>query len=108
MAALSGSPLISRRPKYLISKSGRRRTYRSWVTNRAFKELSGVLAGVSTFRMDQERTPPGFCPEITHTSDWVRLPQRFPVRIEPAGTPPVALRIGQTVSVSMSQETEHA
>jgi RND family efflux transporter MFP subunit len=50
----------------------------------------------------------GLLPEISQTIDWVRLPQRFPVRIEPAGTPPVALRIGQTVSVSMSQETEHA
>jgi multidrug resistance efflux pump len=46
-------------------------------------------------------------PEISQTIDWVRLPQRFPVRIEPAGTPPVALRIGQTVSVAMSAETEH-
>jgi RND family efflux transporter MFP subunit len=49
----------------------------------------------------------GLLPEISQTIDWVRLPQRFPVRIEPAGTPPVALRIGQTVSVAMSAETEH-
>jgi RND family efflux transporter MFP subunit len=50
----------------------------------------------------------GLLPEISQTIDWVRLPQRFPVRIEPSGIPPVALRIGQTVSVSMSRETEHA
>jgi RND family efflux transporter MFP subunit len=50
----------------------------------------------------------GLLPEISQTIDWVRLPQRFPVRIEPSGVPPVALRIGQTVSVAMSPETEHA
>jgi multidrug resistance efflux pump len=50
----------------------------------------------------------GLLPEISQTIDWVRLPQRFPVRIEPSGVPPVALRIGQTVSVALTPETEHA
>jgi multidrug resistance efflux pump len=40
--------------------------------------------------------------------DWVRLPQRFPVRIEPSGATPVSLRIGQTVSVALTQEVEPA
>src|SRR3984885_8808021 len=48
----------------------------------------------------------GLLPEISQTIDWVRLPQRFPVRIEPSGVPPVALRIGQTVSVALTTETE--
>ena len=43
-------------------------------------------------------------PEISQTVDWVRLPQRFAVRIEPLGAPPVPLRIGQTVSVAMTPE----
>jgi multidrug resistance efflux pump len=43
-------------------------------------------------------------PEISQTVDWVRLPQRFAVRIEPVGVPPVPLRIGQTVSVAMTPE----
>src|ERR1700761_8326945 len=43
----------------------------------------------------------GLLPSISQTVDWVRLPQRFPVRIEPSGTPPIALRIGQTVSVAL-------
>jgi multidrug resistance efflux pump len=47
-------------------------------------------------------------PEISQTVDWVRLPQRFAVRIEPLGTPPVPLRIGQTVSVAMTPEFVHA
>jgi multidrug resistance efflux pump len=50
----------------------------------------------------------GLLPEISQTVDWVRLPQRFPVRIEPSGVPPIALRIGQTVSVALTPETEHA
>jgi multidrug resistance efflux pump len=47
-------------------------------------------------------------PAISQTVDWVRLPQRFAVRIEPLGAPPVPLRIGQTVSVSMRSEIEQA
>jgi len=41
-------------------------------------------------------------PSISQTVDWVRLPQRFAVRIQVAGRPPVPLRIGQTVYVSMT------
>ena len=50
----------------------------------------------------------GLLPSISQTVDWVRLPQRFPVRIEPSGVPPVPLRIGQTVSVSLAPEVDHA
>ena len=50
----------------------------------------------------------GLLPEISQTVDWVRLPQRFPVRIEPVGVPPVELRIGQTVSVSLTRAIEQA
>jgi multidrug resistance efflux pump len=38
---------------------------------------------------------------VSQTIDWVRLPQRFPVRIQITGKPPIPLRIGQTVSVSI-------
>jgi multidrug resistance efflux pump len=41
-------------------------------------------------------------PSINQTIDWVRLPQRFAVRIQVAGKSPVPLRIGQTVSVAMT------
>jgi multidrug resistance efflux pump len=40
-------------------------------------------------------------PEISQTIDWVQLPQRFAVRVKVVGTPPVPLRIGQTVSVAV-------
>ena len=49
----------------------------------------------------------GLLPSISQTVDWVRLPQRFPVRIEPSGVPPVPLRIGQTVSVALTPEVNH-
>lgn len=39
-------------------------------------------------------------PKVDQTIDWVRLPNRFPVRIQVTGTPPIPLRIGQTVSVA--------
>ena len=44
-------------------------------------------------------------PAVNQTVDWVRLPQRFPVRIEVEGVPLVPLRIGQTASVSMVAAT---
>ncbi len=45
-------------------------------------------------------------PPVSPTIDWVRLPQRFPVRIEVSGETPVPLRIGQTVSVAMTPSFE--
>ena len=38
-------------------------------------------------------------PIVSQTIDWVRRPNRFPLRIHVTGTSPVPLRIGQTVSV---------
>jgi multidrug resistance efflux pump len=46
-------------------------------------------------------------PSVSQTIDWVRLPQRFPVRINVLGNSPVPLLIGQTVSVAMMPEVEH-
>ena len=53
-------------------------------------------------------TSTNLLPAISQTVDWVRLPQRFPVRIQPVGRPPVSLRIGQTVSASMTSLVENA
>ena len=44
-------------------------------------------------------------PSINPTIDWIRLPQRFPVRIQVEGKTPVPLRIGQTASVSVIPES---
>ncbi len=40
-------------------------------------------------------------PNVPQTIDWVRLPNRFPVRVQVTGQPPVPLRIGQTASVAV-------
>ncbi|GAT33872.1 RND family efflux transporter, MFP subunit [Terrimicrobium sacchariphilum] len=42
-------------------------------------------------------------PQVSQTIDWVRLPNRFPVRIDVQGATPVPLRIGQTISVAVEQ-----
>ena len=49
-----------------------------------------------------ENASSGVLPVISPTIDWIRLPQRFAVRIEVVGDTPVPLRIGQTVSVAMT------
>ena len=48
----------------------------------------------------------GLLPSISQTIDWVRLPQRFAVRIKVVGRPPVPLRIGQTVYAAMTPMRE--
>ena len=47
-------------------------------------------------------------PSVNPTIDWIRLPQRFPVRIQVEGQTPVPLRIGQTVSVAVMPESQKA
>jgi multidrug resistance efflux pump len=46
-------------------------------------------------------------PSISQSIEWVRLPQRFAVRIQVLGRPPVRLRIGQTIYVAMTPVVEH-
>jgi hypothetical protein len=45
-------------------------------------------------------------PSVSQTIDWVRLPQRFAVRLRVVGRLPVPLRIGQTVYVAMTAMVE--
>jgi multidrug resistance efflux pump len=51
---------------------------------------------------DTGAASPDLLPAVPQTVDWVRLPQRFPVRVHVTGKPPVPLRIGQTVSVAVA------
>ena len=46
-------------------------------------------------------TSTGLLAAVNQTVDWVRLPQRFPVRVKIIGKPPIPLRIGQTVTVAV-------
>ena len=50
-------------------------------------------------------TSTGLLAAVNQTVDWVRLPQRFPVRIKITGKPPVPLRIGQTVTVAVAPDS---
>jgi RND family efflux transporter MFP subunit len=43
----------------------------------------------------------GLLAAVNQTVDWVRLPQRFPVRVQITGKPPIPLRIGQTVTIAV-------
>lgn len=43
----------------------------------------------------------GLLAAVNQTVDWVRLPERFPVRIRITGKPPIPLRIGQTVTAAV-------
>jgi multidrug resistance efflux pump len=49
-------------------------------------------------------------PSVSPTIDWVRLPERFPVRIQVANSGRTELRMGQTASVTISHgaRTENA
>ena len=51
-------------------------------------------------------TSTALLPAVDQTIDWVRLPQRFPVRLQVVGPTPMPLRIGQTVSVAIIPEFE--
>jgi multidrug resistance efflux pump len=57
--------------------------------------------GWGIFVQDGSSDSSGLLPAVSQTVDWVRLPQRFPVRIQLAPDPGLSLRIGQTVSVAM-------
>ena len=69
--------------------------------------LTGVVdsVGWGIYLDDGSVGPSNLLPTVSQTVDWVRLPQRFPVRIHVAANPDVPLRIGQTVSVTMIPET---
>jgi multidrug resistance efflux pump len=64
--------------------------------------FEGVVNSVAWGIFLQDGSTVELLPNVSQTIDWVRLPNRFPVRIAVTGQPPVPLRIGQTASVSVS------
>jgi multidrug resistance efflux pump len=50
----------------------------------------------------------GLLAAVNQTVDWVRLPERFPVRIRITGQPPIPLRIGQTVTAAVLPKSSPA
>jgi RND family efflux transporter MFP subunit len=66
-----------------------------------FEPFDGKVVSVAWGIFLQDGSTVDLLPVVSQTIDWVRLPNRFPVRIHVTGTPPVPLRIGQTVSVAV-------
>ena len=66
-----------------------------------FEPFEGEVVSVAWGIFLQDGSTVDLLPAVSQTIDWVRLPNRFPVRIHVTGTPPVPLRIGQTASVSI-------
>jgi len=79
------------------------------VMGRENHPFEGVVRSVGwgVFVQDgSDSTSTALLPSVSQTIDWVRPPQRFPVRIQVLASSPVPLRIGQTVSVAMTSEVE--
>jgi multidrug resistance efflux pump len=66
-----------------------------------FQPFEGEVVSVAWGIFLQDGSTVELLPTVSQTIDWVRLPNRFPVRIHVTGTPPVPLRIGQTASVAI-------
>jgi RND family efflux transporter MFP subunit len=62
--------------------------------------FEGEIESVAWGIFDPDGSTVDLLPRVSQTVDWVRLPNRFPVRIRVTGTPPLPLRIGQTVSIA--------
>ena len=63
--------------------------------------FDGTVVSIAWGIFLQDGATVDLLPDVAQTIDWVRLPNRFPVRIQLSGTAPMPLRIGQTVSVSI-------
>jgi len=69
----------------------------------AAEELNaGIREERERSHAQQEYQGTALLPSVSPTIDWVRLPQRFPVRIQVDSSAPTELRIGQTASVAIS------
>jgi multidrug resistance efflux pump len=63
--------------------------------------FAGEVVSVAWGIFLQDGSTVELLPDVSQTIDWVRLPNRFPVRVQVTGSPPIDLRIGQTASVSV-------
>ena len=65
--------------------------------------FEGEIESVAWGIFDPDGSTVDLLPRVSQTVDWVRLPNRFPVRIRVTGKPPLPLRIGQTISIATSR-----
>lgn len=68
----------------------------------ANRPFDGVVESVGWAIYLEDGATVELLPQIAQTVDWIRLPQRFPVRIKATGESPVPLRLGLTASVAVS------
>ncbi len=66
--------------------------------------FEGVIESVAWGIFEANGSTVQLLPQVGQTVDWVRLPNRFPVRIRVTGQSPIPLRIGQTVSIATTGE----
>ena len=66
--------------------------------------FEGVVDSTAWGIFDENGSTVELLPKVGQTVDWVRLPNRFPVRVRATGQTPIPLRIGQTVSIAMTGE----
>ncbi len=79
------------------------RTARLTFIGRENQPFEGFVESVAWGIFDPDGSTVDLLPKVNQTVDWVRLPNRFPVRIKVTGTPPIPLRIGQTVSIATTR-----
>jgi multidrug resistance efflux pump len=81
-------------------------TVRITLMGHAEQSFGGTVASTAwgIFVQDGSTSGDQMLPNVPQTIDWVRLPNRFPVRVQVSGQPPVPLRIGQTASVAIVRE----
>ena len=81
-------------------------TVRITLMGHAEQSFGGTVASTAwgIFVQDGSTSGDQMLPNVPQTIDWVRLPNRFPVRVHVTGQPPVPLRIGQTASVAIVRE----
>jgi multidrug resistance efflux pump len=72
----------------------------------AGQPFEGTVASTAwgIFVQDGSTSGDQMLPDVPQTVDWVRLPNRFPVRVDLTGKSPVPLRIGQTASVAIVRD----
>jgi RND family efflux transporter MFP subunit len=78
-------------------------TVRLTFIGRDSEPFDGLVESVAWGIFDPDGSTVELLPKVNQTVDWVRLPNRFPVRINVTGTPPIPLRIGQTVSIATTR-----
>lgn len=67
----------------------------------ASDRLEGYVEGIGWALYQEDGATVGVLPDVAPTLDWVRLAQRFPVRIVVTSEPERPLRMGETMSVIM-------